>query len=333
MSNYLKPKPSFPINLSQKFLEEESKDYLLGELNEKSIDYRPNNFPEINSFLFFNKIFNDCHFISSCPSIENLNENSYNLLSDNQLDINLDKNFFEIEKSFSSEIINNKKERSNPNEKKKINKKIFSVKKIRKIKKHQPKGRYVKNSGKIGKHNRFSRDNIIRKFKSHFIKSVYEYINSKFLVNKNRPKEKMKKVLLKINPNQGRQMDRNRNIEWLEYKWKKVFSDNVSLVFSKKRADYNEKKISKIYREGKEKEVIELLEMSVQNMLNKYRDLDNIEGFRQMKDIVNELREKNEDEKYIKEYLYVGNSFEYIFNSVIKTRNLKNNTKNKIKIL
>ena len=46
-------------------------------------------------------------------------------------------------------------------------KKIFSIKKIKKL------GRIKKDSKKSGKHDKYKRDNIIRKFKVHLMQSIY----------------------------------------------------------------------------------------------------------------------------------------------------------------
>ena len=49
-------------------------------------------------------------------------------------------------------------------------KKIFSIAKKMKL------GRNKKNSQKKGKHNKFRQDNIIKRFKVHLMKSIYDYI-------------------------------------------------------------------------------------------------------------------------------------------------------------
>ena len=48
-----------------------------------------------------------------------------------------------------------------------IGNKIFTIKKIMKL------GRIKKNSNKRGKHDKYQRDNIIRRFKVHLMKSIY----------------------------------------------------------------------------------------------------------------------------------------------------------------
>ena len=55
---------------------------------------------------------------------------------------------------------------------------IFSIKKVLKL------GRKKKTSIKKGKHDKYKRDNIIRKFKVHLIQNIYDYINSLFKIKK-----------------------------------------------------------------------------------------------------------------------------------------------------
>ena len=61
-------------------------------------------------------------------------------------------------------------------------KKIFSIKKKIKL------GRIRKNSNKLGKHNKYYKDNIIRRFKVLLMNNIYDFINSSF--NKNNKSKK-----------------------------------------------------------------------------------------------------------------------------------------------
>lgn len=200
-------------------------------------------------------------------------------------------------------------------------KKIFTIIKGRKL--NCAKGRCPKNSGITGFHNRLSRDNIIRKFKAHFIRNIIDYINSQFIVNKDKPENKIKKILLRNAASQGREISQKKNLQWINSTLKDIISSNISEKYSIKNIDYNERKIKKIYNQGKEIEVIKLLNKNVGEILNLYRQDSDIKRFKQLKDVVKEFKIRKEPEEFIIKYLYVAMNFENIFKNEIKPRNKK----------
>lgn len=193
-----------------------------------------------------------------------------------------------------------------------IKNQIFNIKKTLKL------GRIKKNSTKKGKHDKFQRDNIIRKFKVLLMKNIYNYINNSFSINKK--KYKKRKVLQKLSSYNTKSISKKDNIIWLNSPVRIVFSQKLSTKLSNFEQDFNEKLINNVYQEKKEKKVIEILDKTMREMWLAYIS-DDIEkkniGFTTLKDDINAFREKGETEYYISLYSYVAHNFEKIFNSII----------------
>ncbi len=189
--------------------------------------------------------------------------------------------------------------------------KIFSIRKVAKL------GRIKKTSNKKGKHNKFKRDNIIRRFKVHFMQSVYEYINSLFLINKNCIK--YKKVIKKISYYDTTLISKKDNIEWLNSSIRNIFSKNITSKISIYNNDYNKKLIGLIYEENIELDVINILNKTIREMWLVYISDDkekSYTGFATLKDDVNKLRQIGETESYINHYICIANEFENIIDGM-----------------
>jgi len=148
---------------------------------------------------------NNFYYISELNNIESSSEDeSFNIYNKNIVFNNntidppnsiknktITKNLF-ISKEKNKIKKNNNKEnqiKDSNYEKKNI---IFDIKKTIKL------GRIKKLSKRKGKHDKYKRDNIIRKFKVHLIKNVLNFINSCFLINKNFSSNDHIKVLKKL---------------------------------------------------------------------------------------------------------------------------------------
>lgn len=192
----------------------------------------------------------------------------------------------------------------------KQNNTIFNIEKTKK------KGRIKKYSNKIGKHNKFEPDNIIRRFKVQFTQNIYNYLNKSFIINKNKKQEKIVKVIKKISPKITKSIKKKDNIIWLNSTIKDLFSNFVSKRFYTYDNKYNEKMIKKIYKKRKEKDAIEILDKTVKDFWLVYIN-DDIEnkyiGFNTIKDDINKLLEKGETEEYINKYIKEANQFEHTF--------------------
>lgn len=130
---------------------------------------------------FFNEFFNS-----------NLELNDF-VLKKNKLDnIPLNINFLNKKQINHQNLLENKNENL-------INNKFIIKKenKIFNIKKEIKLGRPKKFSFKKGKHDKFQKDNLIRRFKAQFVQNLFNYINSSFKFNGDNKKHI--NILQKIN--------------------------------------------------------------------------------------------------------------------------------------
>ena len=208
-----------------------------------------------------------------------------------------------------------------------INSNSFRKDKIFKIKKALKLGRKKKNSSKKGKHDKFQKDNIIRRFKVFLMRNIFNYINNSFIINTNKDENNRVNVLQRISSFNSKSISKQDNIKWLNSKIKDVFSENLKkfICFD---LDYNKKLINKIIQEGKEKKTIYILNKTIKEIWIAYINDDknnNFIGFDTIKQDIIKLRQLGETETYINLYIKVANDFENIFNEINprKTRRKK----------
>ena len=190
------------------------------------------------------------------------------------------------------------------------------------LKDNKNKGRIKKNSNLIGKHNKFSEDNIIRKFKGRFLEKLRIYINyeyKKYLLNHNQEVKKMKDLIQRITPKLSRKIKKKDNLEWLKKKLYQVFSENVSDKCTLYNREHNKHEIDRIFKENKAIDVINILNKSIGDMLYKFANNIRIDGLETLEDDMISLKEKlikeNEDNinEYLKKYKNIAMNFEKIF--------------------
>ena len=171
----------------------------------------------------------------------------------------------EEEKEFvDAKNLNDKEDLKDMKEKKenKINNKpLFKTKEQNKI----PFGRKKqeeKNKGVKGNHNRYSEDNIIRKIKSFFGKSIYKYIN------KSLKDSKILKLEIDINKN----LKRDLNIKLFKKTLKEIYLESkISNKYTNDKQEHNRDLIKKIYSENKEIDVIKILNLTYLEAFNIFR--------------------------------------------------------------
>ena len=302
---------TFPI-----FSESENESYA-GVKNEKILLNSNNN----------NNIKNEkniiiCPYLSKNPIIkeaplDNLTQN--NLNENNNGNINLNSNIS------NSNIIQYQDINLKPKERK--NKEIFKI-----YKDNKNKGRIKKSSNLIGKHNKFSEDNIIRKIKGRFHEKVRLYINKeykRYLIKHKHDIKKIKDLLQRITPRVSRKIKRDENLKWLKSKLYQVYSENVSIKCSLYEPDYNKKQIEKLFREDKAKNVIDILNKPIKEMFLKFCNNIKVEGFKTLNEDLKELKQKLIEEgeeninEYLKKYENVAKNMENIFIN----KNSRNNYK------
>ena len=282
---------------------------------ESKIDF--NNMPK----LFFSK--NNFAFDSNDDSFYFLDENALTL--GNFLPLEIPKNYYLNQQKNEEMIIPNEKDNNNISNDiilKKLKTKIFNIKKEIKL------GRKKKSSVKKGKHDKYVTDNIIRKFKVHLLKNIFNFVNSCFLINKCKNKRKnIINVIKKLSSFDIKSISKEDNLKWLDTPLKIIFSQNITTKIINCDKNYNNRLIKRIYEKGEEKEVIEILNKTIREMWNIYINNSiekNYIGFKTLKDDLNDLKKLGETDSYIKKYEYVSKEFENIFNRIIP-RKRKNN--------
>ena len=176
--------------------------------------------------------------------------------------------------------------------------KIFRIKKIRNLlgrrKLNQPE---LYSSG--ANHTKFREDNIVRKIKIYFTNSMMSYINKKY--TEFLGKQTKKHLLGRIKPNFTIVWTKKENQEYLSKKIKDVFSEKLSTKCRRYPNNYNKRQITKILQNGKAKEIINILNTSVQDMYEKYIDEhDIIPGYNLKQDL--EKIEKRNGKIYAETY-------------------------------
>ena len=177
--------------------------------------------------------------------------------------------------------------------------KIFDISKVNKKVGRMLKK--LKNKFKAA-HNKYSEDNIIRKFKARFQDILLRYINheySKFMETKG--KSKKTKLLQRINPEESRKISKADNKRWFSTKLKVLFSSDLSQKCSLYDSNYNRRTIEKIYKNNEALNVISILDKEVFEMYDLYRKNIKIDGFATLEDDLKMLREKMKKENEEKE--------------------------------
>ena len=193
--------------------------------------------------------------------------------------------------------------------------KIFEIHKINK-----KIGRIKKNSGYIGKHNKLSEDNVIRKIKRRFLENVRIYINKEY-----KKYYLIKKIninnnwLKKISPKCYGQIKKIDNIKWFNSKIYEVFSENLSLRYSSHSLDSNKKNIQRLLLSNESNNVKDILNTKVEVLFSKYIGNVKIEGFKTLKDDIKEIEkqmkesEQEDINKYLKKYEDTAKNMKDIF--------------------
>ncbi len=246
----------------------------------------------------------------------NESPNKLDIIANNNSSINDgDKNYILENQIEDNEIIIKKSNIKNENK----NNKIFEIKKKKKS------GRIKKYFNKKGNHDKFKKDNLIKKFKVHLMKNIFNYINSCFLINKNKEPRNHIKVIKNISYLNYNLISKDNNLIWFNTKIKDIFSQNISCKFSNFESNHNKNLINRIYKKREEKKVINIMEKTIKDMwilyIKETKD-NNYLGFKTLKDDINDFKKNGETEEFIKKYKNISIEFEKIFNS-IKTRKKK----------
>lgn len=218
------------------------------------------------------------------------------------------------------------------------NEKIFHIKKVnKKLGRLSNANRHKKH---FIKHNEYSEDNVVQKIKVRFYDHICNCINRQYELyletNDINAKEKTIKLIQRISPKAYKTIKRDSILTWFSSKIKDIISAELSSKYRKADINSNKKRIKALYLKNEAKNVIVILEKTVREMLYIYCNNIYIEGFKTLKDDLNDLREKmigrNEDE--IQEYLSIFQETSiYLENIFLKKKSRQKNVKKILKYI
>lgn len=213
---------------------------------------------------------------------------------------------YEMENSNESGV----EEKNIKKEKKKQDKgKIFWIEKIDKKKKNMGRRKKEKKYKTKASHNKFNKDNIVRKIKIHFLNAGIKYINKKYSefqkIKLNRTKQKF---LQKLEQKYTDYLTKKEEKIFLSKKLNEILSDTVSKRCKNHNKDYNKKNIKKLINNGEPKNLIEFLDKTIEDVYRIYisEEKDKIPEFNLENDLTlieEDINEKGENYKIkYKEY-------------------------------
>ena len=216
----------------------------------------------------------------------------------------------------------------------KKSKAIFFIKKVKKIKKKKGRRKrkdIIYDKDNKNYHSKIKEDNIIQKIKVIFIHSTMVFINRRYKDFQKKLGKSEKRFLGKIKSEFAFTIKKEKNIRFLETKLKELFSSDLSEKFFKLNKDYNRHQIEELYKKNEAKEVIEIMEKTVEELMNSYINGDyEKEGFYIENDLSKEkekMKSNGEDDilEYGDNFLKIAKNFRNIFSKKISRRKLKKN--------
>lgn len=257
----------------------------------------------------FQKLIDDIEYIEKSQTfnnnnrfiLDNIDESDYyNRTCINENSLN--KDLFSFDKT--SEIVEQEVNRKISLE----NNQIFKIKKAKK----QGRRKLGKIYSNEPRHDKFSKDNIIKKIINHFIQSTLNYINEKyneFLKNNNR---RSQPLLHKIINTTSKFVTKKKISKLFKAKARDLFTMDISKRCSRSNPKDNITRIEKLYSQNEAVEVMEILNKSLSELYGEYMN-NKIPEYSFENDL-NLIEDKN-DAKYKISYQD-------------KARNLINNNKN-----
>ena len=185
--------------------------------------------------------------------------------------------------------------------------KIFLIEKIDRKKKNLGRRKKEKKYRTRASHNKFNKDNIVRKIKIHFLNAGIKYINKKY--NEFHCLKRTKqKFLQKLEQKYTDYLTKKEEKIFLSKKLNEILSDTVSKRCKNHNKDYNRKNIKKLINNGEPKNLIEFLDKTIEDVYRIYisEEKDKIPEFNLENDLMSieeDINEKGENYKIkYKEY-------------------------------
>ena len=235
---------------------------------------------------------------------QKLIECNENLFDEENYFIKANSLIYHYETQNSNENYNGEK-----NIKKQDKSKIFWVEKIDKKKKNMGRRKREKKYKTKASHNKFNKDNIVRKIKIHFLNAGIKYINKKYNeFQKLKLKRTNQKFLQKLEQKYTDYLTKKEEKIFLSKKLNEILSDTVSKRCKNHNKDYNKKNIKKLINNGEPKNLIEFLDKTIEDVYRIYisKEKDKIPEFNLENDLTlieEDINEKGENYKIkYKEY-------------------------------
>ena len=215
----------------------------------------------------FQKLLDDIEYIEKSQTfnnnnrfiLDNIDESDYyNRTCINEKSLN--KDLFSFDKT--SEIVEQEVNRKISLE----NNQIFKIKKAKK----QGRRKLGKIYSNEPRHDKFSKDNIIKKIINHFIQSTLNYINEKyneFLKNNNR---RSQPLLHKIINTTSKFVTKKKISKLFKAKARDLFTMDISKRCSRSNPKDNINRIEKLYSQNEAVEVMEILNKSLSELYGEY---------------------------------------------------------------
>jgi hypothetical protein len=229
------------------FIISDPREYGIGNSFQKLLDNieyieKSQTFNNKSRFILDNKDESD-YYNRTC-----INENSLN------------KDLFSFDKT--SEIVEQEVNRKISLE----NNQIFKIKKAKK----QGRRKLGKIYSNKPRHDKFSKDNIIKKIINHFIQSTLNYINEKyneFLKNNNR---RSQPLLHKIINTTSKFVTKKKISKLFKAKARDLFTMDISKRCSRSNPKDNINRIEKLYSQNEASEIIEILNKTLSELYGEY---------------------------------------------------------------
>jgi hypothetical protein len=215
----------------------------------------------------FQKLIEDVEYIEKSQTfnnnnrfiLDNIDESDYyNRTCINENSLN--KDLFSFDKT--SEIVEQEVNRKISLE----NNQIFKIKKAKK----QGRRKLGKIYSNEPRHDKFSKDNIIKKIINHFIQSTLNYINEKyneFLKNNNR---RSQPLLHKIINTTSKFVTKKKISKLFKAKARDLFTMDISKRCSRSNPKDNINRIEKLYSQNEAVQVMEILNKSLSELYGEY---------------------------------------------------------------
>ena len=189
-----------------------------------------------------------------------------------------------------STCIDTKEVNDDNSENNEFNNRLYLLKKKTKKKyflfeRYKPRGRSSKNQHKIGKHDTFSKDNMIIKIKTYFLNNFLLDVVNQNVTNKS--------YFLKKFPNFFiRKIEGQTNLQLLDSIYADVLKrENISSKYSKSTKNENKNIVNRILEENNQPKVIKILNLKVGELFEIFRR----KLYNNDENITNDLREKIQD--------------------------------------